>query len=333
MPRHRRLPDAAAGKAPQGNVHHADEPLEQGRHELAKGHQVVLVVPIFCHFPWHPTHHRIAIALRFTPQGHADQGGRRAARLPVGGRDGGQIVRRQLLGQHRNRRFGRHHQRCRFLQQLQPVPLQGPCDAATGDEFFILRNIALQQGHRDRRAPRHGLGLLLHPGRSPPQAQRHCAHAQQHPGALPQRCHLDQRHRQGSSHRTGAVDPQPARPDRQRTLDVGVATRPPGETGPQGATRQFCDGPARGKQQHGAPSGTVRAAPDPGGHGVVTAQEGGQRQDGQHRQGRRQAAIGMHRNEQPPEGAAQPGGGKQPAAPCRLPGTGRVLHRQAQQAE
>ncbi|MPM26729.1 hypothetical protein SDC9_73234 [bioreactor metagenome] len=58
-------------------------------------------------------------------------------------------------------------------------------------------------------------------------------------------------------------------------------------------------------------------AKPPHGNRVIAAQKRRQPQHGGHRERRGQAAIGVHGDEQPPEGAAQPGRGKQPGQPTR----------------
>ncbi len=180
-----------------------------------------------------------------------------------------------------------------------------PCNSATdsrGGGCGHRRAAAIHRAVALRGQPRPG--ACQRHGRGPAPGTAQIGDAQLHG-----------QHRQQGRHGADAIHPHPAREHpRKGPLDVRISAGAPGETGPPHAARQFGQQPERG-EGGGLPAPAARKAVaqmhEHRRRGrVVTAQEGCQRQHRQCGQRRRQAAVGVHGNEQPPEGAREPGRGE-----------------------
>jgi hypothetical protein len=104
----------------QRNVHHVEEPLEEGGNKFAKGNQMVLVVAVNLWLTRFQPHHRVGIAVAGVAQRDADQRGAVIAgvallqRVPV--------TRRQLTRQQGQRGFGGDRQQGTAVSERTAVP-------------------------------------------------------------------------------------------------------------------------------------------------------------------------------------------------------------------
>ncbi len=115
---------------------------------------------------------------------------------------------------------------------------------------------------------------------------------------------------------------------------MGVTDRAPRKSGQQGAARHFGQCPQGRKTQRLHQRRGMAPAPKQGARGgVVQGQKGRQQPDRCRRQRPRHAAVGVHRDEQPPKAAAQPRQRKQPCAPSGPAPTGCVGNGQHQHAQ
>ena len=237
--------------------------------------------------------------------------------------------------------------------QLLGVPAQRLDHPRARLELFVLRDVALQQPDLER-AVAGGLGQgevapalvrgqteqhheadSAHPcGQQAPHPATACgrdrrAQPPQHQTAQPGRQHPSQQRRQGPH----PVHAHPGRPGTQ-CIDLGITARAPRETGEPAATRQLGESPRCGEYQSLSAGGTRGPAHRQCGRArIQQAQRPGQRKDRQHRHPRRQAAVGVHGDKQPPEGASQPGPGEQPAAPGGLSPAARGLQGEREQGQ
>ena len=238
----RRLNQRTPAEVAQRNVHQLGKPAEQRWNELAKGHQVVLVIAVRRRHAGLPAKHRVGIAAFHAAHGYANQGS--LFTLGVALRDGFQVAEWQLPRQQGNGGFRRYHQLRFGTLQLLAIPLQRHRHAAAGLELFVLRNETLQQRQRERRGS-GGCRLgqcqsALALGMQCQQRGQHGCHqrpgAQVAPVALP---HLRQQHGQHCRHKAQAVNTNAARQRRQRPIDMRITARAPWKAGPPDAPRQF----------------------------------------------------------------------------------------------
>ena len=166
-----RLPQRPPVEVAQRDVHHLGKPLEEWRNELTKRHQVVLVIAPGLGLTRLEANGRVGVTRLEIPQRHADEGRLRSRgkallqRIPV--------IRWQLLGQDGNGGFGRNHQRGAAALQLLGIPLQGLGHAGANLEFFVLGDVALQQGHSQGAGGGGVGGLGLRVDQRQAQQQRH----------------------------------------------------------------------------------------------------------------------------------------------------------------
>ena len=137
------LVQSASIEITQGDIHESQEPLKKGWNEFTKGNQMMFVIPVSGHVLWPQADNCIAVTLLLIPQGHANQS-QLLWRLVITLHQCLPIALRQSIRQQRDGRFGRDHQWGHIVLQPLCVPSQCIFNPATWNEFFILRDIALQ---------------------------------------------------------------------------------------------------------------------------------------------------------------------------------------------
>ena len=274
-----RLSQGATLETAQRHLHPVNKPLKAKRHKLAKRHQMVLSIAVLGlrgrrqteigRGSLNPRHLR-------TTRGHAhdcvgipgqtiscrnpDQCG-----LPATGKPLLQplpVFLRQLLRKQGQCSFGQNQQIGLHFAHLLTVPLQGGFHATIGLEFFLLRDIALQQGHMHPRFPGNWLQCADRRTFQPPSRRQydhhqHCGNNRESPAATaldfapgkhPLRS-LPQHSRQKGSQGTNAINPQPRRIPCKQAVHMRIARGPPGETREQNAPAQFRQQPQSGPKQ------------------------------------------------------------------------------------
>ena len=122
-------------------------------------------------------------------------------------------------------------------------------------------------------------------------------------------------------HEADAVHADPGRKGRQRSVDMRVAAGAPGEAG-----EPACCAPVRPAATGMAKSSARKTRPPPRSMARTAAQAArvvawpgapASASTATAASGAAQPAVHVHRNEQPPEGAGEPGGGEQPSRAAR----------------